>query len=202
MQNELAMLQSKIQGLEAKLTFNPKESSMFLQSHTEESNNEKYNLQESWNHPGSRAMEKHAYRNKNSDECFTFHNTEIKDSLQLNTMERNELDHLKRKTSPLRIKKKMNAEEGCISVNDSMYAKDKDFNSIRNSYNYIIQNPQDRENISLHSNMNYSMTQKYNNEPNKINIESVNYDSHGNHTNTTKNIDYSKIHPTSAGLEK
>lgn len=82
--------------------------------------------------------------------------------MNLNTLERKELEELKRKTSPLRIKKpKPDVNEGCVSINDSVYAHNKDFNSVRNSYNYLMHNPQDRENVSLHSNQNYVRTQKY-----------------------------------------
>lgn len=45
-------------------------------------------------------------------------------------------------------------------MNESLYTRDKDFNSVVNSSNYIKQSQMDRENISLHSNHNFAFSQK------------------------------------------
>lgn len=112
----------------------------------------------------------------------------------MNTLERKELEELKRKTSPLRIKKpKPDVNEGCVSINDSVYAHNKDFNSVRNSYNYIMQNPQDRENISLHSNQNYARTQKY--VPGNVNESKYESQIHCQSAkNASRFIDESSVH--------
>ena len=94
---------------------------------------------------------------KNSEEWFTFHNTEVKETLNYHEKE---LDNLKQRTSPLRIKKKPDFNDGCVSVNESIYNRDKDFNSVANNSNYLKQSQMDRENISVHSNHNYTMKHK------------------------------------------
>jgi hypothetical protein len=99
------------------------------------------------------------HTSKNSEECFTFHNTEAKDTLHLNTMEREELEDLKKRTPPLRVKNQ-NANINGGHLAESLYSHN-DFNSVRNSYNYLMQNQGDRENMSMFSNQGYSQTQKY-----------------------------------------
>lgn len=76
-------------------------------------------------------------------------------------MLRKESEKLAPNISPLRIKKKQNINEAIMPINDRIYEKEQNLASIRNSFNYISQHPQDRENISLYSNQNYAMTQKH-----------------------------------------
>lgn len=118
---------------------------------------------------------------KNSEEWFTFHNTEAKENISMNMMDNNELEELKRKTSPLRIKKHApNFNDACMSINDSIHHHNKDFNSVRNSYNFIMQTPLDRDNeVSMYSNLNYAQTQKYSQEkPSEIDQPAYLPDSH------------------------
>jgi hypothetical protein len=131
---------------------------------------------------------------KNSEECFTFHNTEAKENISMNTMDNKELEELKRKTSPLRIKKQApNFNDACMSINDSMHHQNKDFNSVRNSYNFIMQTPMDRgDETSMYSNQNYAQTQKYANK-NASEMDQPAYDPEL-HLRTSKNNHFFSDH--------
>ena len=84
----------------------------------------------------------------------------------------------------MRVKKPKN-DDGIINVDESIFGKEKDLSSIRNSYNYMVN---DTENVSFNANQpEYSMTQKFThtNEP-EINLEINSFD-HNMHPKTAKN---------------
>lgn len=116
----------------------------------------------------------------------------MKDTIQSKKLGRHKDQQIiKPNISPLRIKKKCNVDEGIISINESIFAKDKDVSSIRNSYNYMISDSNNQENVSLHANQQeYSMTQKF--SPIKgsaMNIEVGDYEL-SMAPNTVKNEDH------------
>lgn len=71
-------------------------------------------------------------------------------------MDQEELEDLKKKTSPLRIKKKQ-------TEHDSIMNQSNNYNHVRNSYNSLMKNhvgnPSYFMNDNMNENMNYSQTQ-------------------------------------------
>lgn len=88
----------------------------------------------------------------------------------MNTLERQELEDLKNKTPPLRVKNPK-SDLNQSRLEESLYGHN-DYNSVRNSYNYLMQNQADRENMSIlgmpEASDGYSQTQKYTSSKNEI----------------------------------
>ncbi|CAI2364514.1 unnamed protein product [Moneuplotes crassus] len=96
-------------------------------------------------------------KEQSSQQCFTFHNTDTKENRSLNEMEKEELEDLKKKTSPLRIKKQKQVEY------DNIMNQNSNYSNARNSYNSLMKNhagnPSYFMNDNMNENMNYSQTQ-------------------------------------------
>lgn len=116
---------------------------------------------------------------------FTFQSTETKNNYPAPYLPQKESRNISHDISPLRVKKSKNdVDEPMMGMNESIFGKEKDLSSIRNSYNYM---ENDTENVSFNANQpEYSMTQKFDQHEPEINLEIHSFD-HNMHPKTAKN---------------